>query len=94
MTMTDDELATLKELYASSMPLSEIARRMGYSKSTIQRFITEHRDMFPHRKKRVPPRTRELWVERIKAGRVTQRQAAKALGVSPVTIARWVKSWS
>ena len=92
--MTDDELATLKELYASSMPLSEIARRMGYSKSTIQCFITEHRDMFPHRKKRVPPRVQEMWVARIKAGRVTQRQAAKALGVSPVTIARWVKSWS
>lgn len=92
--MTDDELATLKELYAGSMPLAEIARRMGYSKATIQRFIAEHRDMFPYRSKRVPPRTRELWVARIKAGRVTQRQAAKALGVSPVTIARWVKSWS
>ena len=89
--MTDDELVTLKELYATSMPLSEIATRMGYSKSTIQGFITEHRDMFPHRKKRVPPRTRDLWVARIKAGRVTQRQAAKALGVSPVTIARWVR---
>ena len=87
--MTDDELATLKELYASSMPLSEIARHMGYSKATIQCFITEHRDMFPYRKKRVPPRVREMWVARIKAGRVTQRQ-----GVSPVTIARWVKSWS
>lgn len=92
--MTDDELATLKELYSGSMPLAEIARRMGYSKSTIQCFIAEHRDMFPYRSKRVPPRTRELWVARIKAGRVTQRQAAKALGVSPVTIARWVKSWS
>lgn len=92
--MTDDELATLKELYAGSMPLAEIARRMGYSKSAIQYVISEHRDMFPHRKKRVPPRVQEMWVARIKAGRVTQRQAAKALGVSPVTISRWVKSWS
>ena len=89
--MTSDELATLKELYASSMPLSEIARHMGYSKATIKCFITEHRDMFPYRKKRVPPRTRDLWVARIKAGRVTQLQAAKALGVSPVTVSRWVR---
>lgn len=89
--MTSDELATLKELYASSMPLTEIARRMGYSKSAIQYVISEHRDMFPHRKKRVPPRVRDMWVARIKAGRVTQLQAAKALGVSPVTVSRWVR---
>lgn len=89
--MTDDEFATLKELYAGSMPLEEIARRMGYSKSTIQYFIAEHRDMFPHRKKRIPPRVRDMWVARIKAGRVTQLQAAKALGVSPVTVSRWVR---
>lgn len=89
--MTDDELATLKELYAGSMPLSEIARHMGYSKSTIQYVIAGDRDMFPHRKKRIPPRVRDMWVARIKAGRVTQRQAAKALGVSPVTVSRWVR---
>lgn len=89
--MTDDELATLKELYAGSMPIAEIARRMGYSVATIKCFISQHRDVFPYRRKRVPPRVQEMWVARIKAGRVTQRQAAKALGVSPVTIARWVR---
>ena len=92
--MTEDELDMLEKLYAGPMPLRQIATRLGYGVDTVQKELARDRDRFPYRHKRISRGERERWVARIRAGKATPRQAAKALGVSPVTISKWVRSWS
>jgi len=92
--MTEDELDMLERLYAGPMPIRQIATRLGYSVFTVQEELARDRDRFPYRHKRFSRGERERWVARIRAGKATPRQAAKALGVSPVTISKWVRLWS
>ena len=90
--MTDAELAEMERLWKGRKPVAEIARRMGYFKSTILAKAMSDRHRFPRR--RAEPsdeRTREIWVKRIRDGMFTAKQVSEILGVHPVTINRWLR---
>lgn len=89
--MTPKELDELERLWRGRKPISEISKRMGFSEQAIQGTVSRDRARFPYRHKRVPRAVAELWVEKIKAGRVTVAEAARKLGVHPVTVAGWIR---
>lgn len=82
MTMTEDELDKMELLWKRRVRVADIASKLGYTEQTVYANARMHRDRFPTRHKKVRYGDMMLWVERVRAGRCTIAEAAKALGVS------------
>lgn len=90
--MTDTELAEMERLWKGRKPAAEIARRLGYAKSTILMNAVQDRERFPRRRAEpADERTRQKWVTQIRSGRVTIMEASERLGMHPETIRRWLR---
>lgn len=90
--MTDAELAEMERLWKGRKPAAEMARRLGYSKSTILAQAMSDRYRFPRRRAEPSDElTREIWVKRIRDGMFTAKEVSEILGVHPVTINRWLR---
>ena len=89
--MTPEVETELIRLWNDGVPEKQIAYAIGYSVATVRAYACLHRDKCPYRRQHVKSDAKELWVERIKAGRYTVAQAAEALGVSRVAVRRWLR---
>lgn len=83
--MTTKTLMAMIEMWASGMPLSDIASSVGVGEATAWQYIRRHREMFPHRRNHIG-----WWRERLKdAEGLNGVQAARKLGVSEKTVSYW-----
>lgn len=89
--MTPKELNEMERLWRGRIPVKEIARRLGFSRSHILYIASSNRDRFPYRRVQTPESIRETWVLRIRAGRATVEDACVATGVNPVTVRKWLR---
>jgi len=91
--MNGTERKLIQALWAAGMPVKKIAKKMGYAESTILGFASRNRDLCPHRHKDVMGHDRTgLMIERVLAGRMTTRQAAKELGIPMSTMSEHVRN--
>lgn len=88
--MTEQELAVLERLWRGSMPIKQIARRMGYSADTIRVNTARHRERFPKRRKSFTQQERDQWADRVLCGTDAAEVAHRA-GVAVSTINRWAR---
>ena len=58
----------LERLWRGSMPIKQIARRMGYSVDTIRVNTGRHRERFPKRRKSFTQGERDQWADRVLSG--------------------------
>lgn len=89
--MTDDDLAIMKCMWDAGYTAKSIAGRLNYSTSNVLVTAHRHRDMFPRRQKRIPDSVKELWIARIRAGRVQPYQVARRLGVTKTAVYQWLR---
>lgn len=89
--MSPDELDKMERLWRGCMPVSRIAKALGYSEKTVNETAMANRGRFPYRKKRVPRAMAEYWAGEINAGRASVAGVAKRLGVHPTTVFKWTK---
>ena len=89
--MTQSEQDELVRLWRDEVSAKRIAERIGYSVATVVAYAMMHRDLCPYRNKRTGADVRKRWVARIRQGTSTVRDAAKALGVHPETVRRWLR---
>lgn len=88
--MTEQELAVLERLWRGSMPIKQIARRMGYSADTIRVNTARHRERFPKRRKSFTQQERDQWADRVLGG-MDAADAARRAEVAVSTIHRWAR---
>lgn len=91
--LTPVQMSEVERLWRGRKPIGEIARLMGVPEYVVQNAVRRDRKRFPPRHKHVPRATAELWVEKIRAGRATVAEAARTLGVHPVTVAGWLRRY-
>lgn len=89
--MTPDELDKMERLWRGCMPVSRIAKILGYNEQTVLKTAAADRGRFPHRKKRVPRAMAEYWTREILAERANVRDVARRLNVHPTTVYGWVR---
>ena len=88
--MTEQELALLERLWRGSMPIKQIARRMGYSVDTIRANTRRHRERFPKRRKSFTQDERDQWADRVLGG-MDAAEVARRAEVAVSTINRWAR---
>jgi transposase len=88
--MTEQELAVLERLWRGSMPIKQIARRMGYSADTIRVNTARHRERFPKRRKSFTQQERDQWADRALGG-MDAADVARSAEVAVSTINRWAR---
>ena len=88
--MTEQELALLERLWRGSMPIKQIARRMGYSADTIRVNTARHRERFPKRRKSFTQDERDQWADRVLGG-MDAADVARRAGVAVSTINHWAR---
>ena len=86
--MTDDELDRLEELWLEGVKVSDIADKLGYSKSLVEKQVHRDRRRFPYRHNRINRRLLDMVVDMVMNGKVTVRNAAYSLGVCEDVIRR------
>ena len=89
--MTEAELRELDALWAGAMPIKQIARVMGYSPWTIGYTTRQRRGRYPLRRKSFTQSERDAWADRVLSGELTQREAARAAGVTEQTVYKWAR---
>lgn len=92
--MTDYEAELAARMWADGRSCKEIGDVLCFSPGYIRAYAKLHRDMFPYRhgrKNRAPDI--DLWHERIAAGRVSYKKAARTLGIPETTMRRWQAEW-
>lgn len=89
--MTEETLNEIERLWRDGVPLKDIADAVGYTKQYVALTVCKDRKRFPYRREKTPIHTREKWVARINAGRITKAETAKLLGMHYQTIDRWVR---
>ena len=93
--MTTGELRTASEMWASGVPVKQMAHLLGYSTDYLYWVAARNRERFPRRhaeRRSVDAGTRELWVGRVRSGEARVCEAARACGVTHGTIGRWARS--
>lgn len=91
--MTRDDELEFQQMWKDRVPIAEIARKLGYTKSYLLSHASNNRDKFPRRVRTITKNKKELWICRIKAKRCTQSEAAKKLGVSQQTVKKWLEEY-
>lgn len=90
--MTERDLERIERLWADGVSMRVIADEMGYTAKAIYYHIRKDPERFPPRyAPPVPKSKRQLWVARIRAGRCTVGDAARATGVTHSQVYRWLK---
>ena len=89
--MTQSEKRHLEALWRDGVTIKNIARIIGYSEETVLAYACINRDKCPYRKKQVSKEVRDEWVDRIRSGQATIRQAVETLGVHKQTVKGWLK---
>lgn len=89
--MTEKELALLEQLWRGSMPIKQIARKMGYCERTIIETTHRLRPMFPKRRKSFTREEHDMWADRVLSGELTRADVARLADINVSTITRWVR---
>lgn len=90
--MTERELALIERLWAKGVSVRVIADELGYTAKTVYYHMRKYPDRFPLKSTPpVPQSKRQLWVARIRAGRCTVGDAARATGVTQSQVYKWLK---
>lgn len=84
--MTDVELGQMEYLWHKGFPVSDIAKLMGYSPSTIYQVAGKYRSRFPSRNTWKARRSRDSAMVETALGMfadgMTGKEVAEALGIS------------
>ena len=89
--MTEQELREMERMWRGSMPIKQIARRMGYSVDTIRVNTGRHRERFPKRHKDFTQGERNMWADRVLSGELDAADVARRAEVAVSTIHRWAR---
>lgn len=89
--MTPEAYARMRELWAEGVKARAIASELGYSESYVRKVACTHRSDFPARHVMHGAYIRELAVARVRSGRMTRVQAARAAGVAVSTVDGWLR---